>query len=314
MAGKQAPSAIMMVRPRHFGYNEETAVSNHFQQVDGKENTEEIRKKALTEFDHCLSIMRESGLRVVVFDPKDQLNTLDEVFPNNWVSFHSDGKVIIYSMMSPIRRQEKRMDFITSLQKDHGFLINEILDFSYYERKGVFLEGTGSLVFDYEHKIAYMNTSDRSHTVLADKVIDLLGYRKVQFKAVDRNGLDIYHTNVLMCVGSDFAVVCLDALPINQERTMLERSLLDTQHQIVNLSFAQMEAFAGNMMELLNEKGEKVTVMSECAYQSLSSNQLKIIQKSSKVVSVPIYTIEKYGGGSVRCMMAGIFLPTDSYS
>ncbi len=298
-----------MVRPNHFGYNQETAASNSFQQAEGKENLEEIRTKALTEFDGLLLALKASGIEVIKFSSVDREDTSDTIFPNNWVSFHPDGKVIIYPMMAPSRRLERRLDFITALEKEHLFEVSEIIDISNYEEEGAYLEGTGSMVLDYVSKIVYANHSPRTSPMLVKKVAELLGYEVCQFGAVDASGQDIYHTNVMMCIAGSFAVVCLDAVENPNGRVRLETSLSESGHELIKISREQMNQFAGNMMELRNDKSKSVLVMSQSAYDSLTSFQLQTIEKYSIIVTTPIDTIEKYSGGSVRCMMAGVYLP-----
>ena len=311
MINKQAAPAIMMVRPLHFGYNEETAASNAFQVAEGKENVEQIRKAALAEFDHCLEQLDKHGVQVLDFLPEDQLETTDEVFPNNWVSFHQDGTVIIYPMLAISRRHERRMEFITCLEKQHQFAISRIIDLSHYETQGLFLEGTGSMVLDYVNKICYANTSARTHTQLLEKACEILDYQCCVFRAVDENGQDIYHTNVLMCVAHQFAVICLNAIANEAEREQVVASLEKTGHEIVEIDHHQMSSFAGNMMEVMDADGQSLIIMSQSAHGSLTAKQLAIISGYSKIVTLSIPTIEKYAGGSVRCMMAGIFLPKE---
>ncbi len=311
MMDNQAPQAIMMVRPLHFAYNEETASSNAFQQAHGKENVEGIRKASNQEFEACLKRLRQHDVEVIDFTPNDAFETTDEVFPNNWVSFHEDGKVILYPMLAPSRRAERRIDFITALDKKYGFVVSDIIDLSHYESQGLFLEGTGSMVIDYQHKICYANISPRTHLQLLEKVCQILDCSCCHFRAVDENGQDIYHTNVLMCVASKYAVVCLNAIRDEADRNKVVQSLESTGHEIVDIDYAQMSAFAGNMMEVRDQKGVSLIIMSQSAHQSLREKQIVTLEQYSKIVSVDIPTIEKYGGGSMRCMMAGIFLTRD---
>jgi len=302
--------AVMMVWPDHFGYNQETAASNSFQQAEGRENFREIRAQALTEFEGLVLALKASGVEVIEFSSDNGEDTPDAVFPNNWVSFHPDGKVITYPMMAPNRRLERRLDFVTTLEKRYLFEVSEIIDISHYELEGKYLEGTGSLVLDYKHGIVYANYSPRTNSRLVKKLSELLEYRVCQFKAVDAKGQDIYHTNVLMCVAGSFSVICLDALENSDDRDQLAKSLSETGHRLIKISREQMNQFAGNMMELRNNKGESILVMSRRAYDCLTPLQIRTVEQHSTIVSAPIDTIEKYGGGSVRCMMAGIHLPS----
>jgi hypothetical protein len=309
MLGNQAAPAVMMVRPDYFGYNPETAASNSFQQSESKVDLQAIRAQAGIEFDNLLLTLKTRGIAVVEFTPKGGERAPDAVFPNNWVSFHPDGKVVIYPMMAPNRRLERRMDYIRTLEKQHHFEVSEVIDLSHFEREGLYLEGTGSLVIDYMNGIIYANFSPRTNPKLVDKVAEILEYKVCMFKAVDAMGQDIYHTNVLMCIAGCYAVVCTDSITDIAERTDLESSLTSSGHELIAISKPQMSMFAGNMMELRGKEDQSVLVMSQNAYNSLTKDQIRIIEKNSTIVSSPIDTIEKYGGGSVRCMMAGIFLP-----
>jgi hypothetical protein len=312
MAGYQAPSAVMMVKPFGFGYNPETAASNAFQQSQGKEDETRIQSRALSEYEGLVSVLRSWGVEVIEFSPDNSTDTPDAVFPNNWVSFHDDGTVILYPMMAPSRRLERRLDYINALEQQHQFQVSKIVDLSYYEDQQRYLEGTGSLVIDYVNNVIYANHSPRTSSKLVNKVAEMLKCGTCQFTAVDDSGLDIFHTNVLMCVGDHFTVVCLDALNIPEERLKLASSLKSHGHEIVNITVEQMKQFAGNMMQLRSIGGDSILAMSESAYSSLDKEQIKTLEQYARLVYAPIDTIEKYGGGSVRCMMAGIFLPKNS--
>lgn len=308
MLGDQAPDAVMMVRPNGFGYNPETAATNAFQQTQGKHHQEQIIAQALSEFDGLVLTLKTSGVDVVEFNPQNGTETPDAVFPNNWVSFHHDGRVILYPMMTPSRRLERHPEYVRALENHNGFEIKEVIDLSHFENQQLYLEGTGSLVMDYINGVIYSNHSPRSSGKLVKKVAEILGYSVCRFYAVDATGKDIYHTNVMMCVGDYFAVVCLDAVRIPEERARLEASLTAHGHEIIAISESQMRSFAGNMMQLSGNKGQSILVMSESAYQSLDQQQVQKLSSYAALVYSPIDTIEKYGGGSVRCMLAGIFL------
>ena len=312
MLGSQSPQAVMMVKPTSFGYNPETAASNAFQQEQGKDNIQDIRRQATLEFDGLVLTLRSAGVEVIECSATDGVNTPDAVFPNNWVSFHHDGRVILYPMMAPSRRRERRMEFIDALQSQYQYQIIEVIDLSHYERQHQFLEGTGSLVIDYLHGVIYANHSARTHRELVAKVASLLGCSTCIFQAVDATGQDIYHTNVLMCIGDSFAVVCLAAVKNPDERKLLEASLKANGQEIIDITEDQMHHFAGNMMQLQSATGDSILAMSENAYRALTDNQRRILSGYANLVHAPIDTIEKYGGGSVRCMLAGIFLPRHS--
>jgi len=305
----QAPETVLMVRPVNFGYNQETADSNTFQQQDLKADPRQIQADALKEFDFFVAKLRKAGVDVIVFDDEVEPHTPDAIFPNNWVSFHQDGKVILYPMNASGRRKERRGEFITALQKEFDFNVDEIIDISYFEKKEQFLEGTGSIVFDYVNKVAYANLSSRTDRTILDHVSTILGYEVFVFEAVDAQDIPIYHTNVVMCVGAQFAVVCLESIPDPDQQQRLVQRLETTGHEVVAITYEQMLQFAGNMMEVKNEDHESILVMSQAAYNSLTERQLNLLSSLATLLPVNINTIEKYGGGSVRCMLAGVFLP-----
>lgn len=300
----QATSNVLLIRPANFVFNEQTAVSNAFQNKTKEKN---LQQKALDEFEFVVKKMQTEGVNVRVFDDTVLPQKPDAVFPNNWVSFHADGTVILYPMCAPNRRQERRMDIIDELGKT--FLIKNIIDLSGHENGNIFLEGTGSIVFDHQNKIGYACISPRTDKELFMEVCNQLQYQPFYFYAHDRNGIEIYHTNVLMCIAEDFAVVCLDAFTGASEKEMVIYSLSKTGHEIIDISFDQMNHFAGNMLALRNTENEQLLVLSQTAFNSLTHHQKKIIEKSSKFVPLPIHTIETIGGGSARCMIAEIFLP-----
>lgn len=309
MIHPQLPSAILMVRPRHFGFNPLTASSNAFQEVDAELSTEEIRKNALKEFDNYVAVLKSHDVQVIVIEDTDEPLTPDAVFPNNWISFHKDGTTVLYPMMAPNRRLERRDDILLSLQNEHQYNIKKIIDLTSEEINGKYLEGTGSVVFDYDNKIAYANPSPRTDINLFKKLCAEIGFEPFVFPATDENGQDVYHTNVLMCIGDEFVVICLEAIPDEGERLKLIRSFESTGHEIVDISFNQMHRFAGNMLQLLNKEKEPLLVMSQTAYESLSNEQVNTLSAYADLVYAPLDTIEKIGGGSARCMLAGIFLP-----
>jgi hypothetical protein len=305
----QAPESILMIRPDNFGYNPATAQSNTFQRADLSQSPDEISKEAQREFDHLVNILLNSNINVIVFEDQADQKLSDAVFPNNWISFHHDGTVVLYPMQAENRRKERRQDILLNLQSKYDFQIVKILDYSDFEQHGRFLEGTGSIVFDYKNKIAYANASPRTDEIVLDKLCNDLGFEKFLFTAVDSNGRDIYHTNVFMCVGDKFVVVCLDTIP---DKAMKERMLLSferTGHEVVDISYDQLKQFAGNMIEVLNSEGKPNLIMSQSACDSLKKAQRQKLESHAEILYAPIPMIEKYGGGSVRCMIAGNFLP-----
>lgn len=299
----QTTNELLMIRPVDFKFNEQTAGNNKFQQASEEENVQAL---ALQEFDNFVSLLREKGVNVTVIDDTAEPETPDSIFPNNWVSFHENGQVFLYPMYSENRRRERRDDIIERLGKN--FAISGITDLSAHEQKSVYLEGTGSMVLDREHKIAYACLSVRTDQKVLEDFCEQSGYRAIPFQAVDAEGFPIYHTNVMMCIGSGFAVICLDAIPDEKERTTVIKNLSSSGHEIVEISYDQMNRFAGNMLQVQNNNGDLLLIMSEQAYLSLNASQIERLEKYSQIVHSPIYTIEKNGGGSARCMLAEIHL------
>ncbi|SDA85285.1 hypothetical protein SAMN03080617_02776 [Algoriphagus alkaliphilus] len=306
----QTSSTILMVRPANFGFNPETAENNFYQKQDSR-SQEEIRQLARAEFDGFVALLRDQGVRVVVIEDTDSPVKTDSVFPNNWFSTHPDGKLILYPMFSPNRRLERRKEIIERLMH-LGFKVNEIIDLSFFEDSGQYMEGTGSMVMDHQAKVIYACYSQRTHPFPLDYVAKILGYSVVGFEAsqeIDGVSSQIYHTNVMMHVGTDLAVVCLDSIPKASERRMVQESLTKSGKKLIPITAKQKFNFAGNMLEVSNDGGEKFTVMSQAALDALNVGQIQQIEKYTTIISPAIPTIEKLGGGSVRCMMAEIFLP-----
>lgn len=297
----------MMIRPANFGYNPETAQNNAFQRVDSGMTTQEIQQKALTEFNLMVSKLRQAGIEVLVYEDTMQPVKPDAVFPNNWISFHEDGSVITYPMWSNIRRQERREDIISAIGL--SFKVNHRISLEQDEQNDKYLEGTGSMVFDREARIAYACISPRTHPDLFLGFCKRFDYKPVLFEAMDTQHQLIYHTNVMMAIGESEAVVCLESIAGSKDRQKVVQSLTDHGLTIIEISQSQMQAFAGNMLQLRANTGIKYMVMSEQAYLALDSNQIHALEKDATCLYLPIYTIEKSGGGSVRCMMAEIFLP-----
>ena len=302
---EQVTSHVMMIRPSAFGYNAETAENNVFQ-TKPDAATEEIIAQAKKEFDGFVGLLRYEGIDVTVIDDTQLPGKPDAVFPNNWVSFHSDGTVVTYPMYSKLRREERREDVIEQLSAK--FNIRQREHFEFFEKDDQYLEGTGTMVLDRANMIAYACISDRTDRELLEDWCDRMGFTPHTFY-VESNGKAIYHTNVMMAIGSRVAVVCLECLPNKAERLALRDSLAK-DHEVVEITDEQVQSFAGNMLALKNNKGEELMVMSSRAHESLTDAQIKMIEKYSRIVSAPINTIENIGGGSARCMIAEIFLPT----
>ena len=304
----QLVSSVLMIRPARFESNPHTAESNKFQ---GKTDAspQEQQAAAAREFELIAQQISDSGINVIRVDDTDEPHTPDSIFPNNWVSFHADGTVVLYPMLAVNRRTERRQDIIDMLVSEHGFQVSEVIDLTGHEADQHFLEGTGSLVLDRVNRIAYACLSPRTHLDPLGDFAQRLDYDIVAFDAVDRDGAAIYHTNVLMNVGETLAVICDEAIPDENQRKAVVQSLANTGHEVLSLSMDQMEAFAGNMLELRNTSGQKLIAMSDQARRSLTESQIAAIEKSATLVSAPIDNIESSAGGSVRCMLAEIHLP-----
>jgi hypothetical protein len=305
MKNNQSTSNILMIRPVSFGYNEQTAESNAFQTRDS--NQKQVQASALVEFDGFVNILKENGVNVTVIEDTLEPHTPDSIFPNNWVSFHTDGNVFLYPMQAGNRRLERREDIINQLEDN--FKVKHVIDLSRFEHEGKFLEGTGSMVLDRENKIVYACLSPRTDENVLNIFCEQSGYRPVIFEAKDEQGLAIYHTNVLMCIGSKFAVVCLDSIADHVERQLVILSIINNDKELIDITYDQMNHFAGNMLEVKNKNGESLIVMSQSAYSSLTDEQITTLTKYGKLVYADLRTIENNGGGSARCMMAEVHLP-----
>ena len=297
-----------MIRPTRFEGNPMTAETNLFQ---GRSTAtpEEQQQAAAREFEGLVDSLRTAGINVVAIDDTSEPHTPDSVFPNNWVSFHADGRVVLYPMEAPNRRTERRADIIDSIAAEHGFHVTEILDLTKHEDAGHYLEGTGSMVLDRTNRVAYACLSSRTQLAPLGDFAQQMDYDVVSFDAVDRDGVPIYHTNVLMNVGEAMAVICDEAIVSEDQRKAVLARLRETGHEVVSLSYDQIDAFAGNMLELRNNDGERVVAMSTQAWDSLDSDQRETLRLNGKVVHSPIENIERSAGGSVRCMLAEIHLP-----
>ncbi len=296
-----------MVRPANFGFNEQTAVNNAFQTLDTSLDIHEISKKAIEEFDIFVSKLRIAGVNVVVAEDSTDPAKPDSVFPNNWVTFHNDGTIITYPMYAPVRRLERNEAIIEQIAE--YFEVKKRQHLEHFEDSNRYLEGTGSMILDRVNKIVYACLSPRTDDLLLDKFCELTAFRKMVFHAVDENDQDIYHTNVMMALGETFVIICLETIKNDTERNNLINCFSKTGKEVIEISLKQMKAFAGNMLQLRTNKNETLLVMSEQAYQSLESDQIATIKRHTNILYSPIETIETYGGGSTRCMMAEIFLP-----
>ena len=306
MQKQQTTSNILMVRPSNFGFNEETAQNNAFQTKDASLSQEQISEKARVEFDNFVEILRGYGVNVVVAEDSATPVKPDAVFPNNWVTMHADGTMILYPMFAQARRLERDENIIQLIENQ--FVVKTKIHLEQYESVEKYLEGTGSMILDRANEIVYACLSVRTDLALLDELCDILHYKRVAFTAVDGNGQDIYHTNVMMALGETFVVICLETIRDEAERLNLIKLFELTNKEIIEISLAQMMLFAGNMLQVRNEEGDTFLVMSDQAYNSLNTAQINHIQRHTQFIFADIKTIETYGGGSARCMMAEIFL------
>ena len=290
--------------------NEQTAVNNYFMEDLNLKN-QTINKKAQEEFDAFVSVLRSKGVQVIVVEDRKEPDTPDSIFPNNWVSFHASGIVAVYPMFAENRRLERRDDIFDTLEQ-HGFKINEIIDYTAAEHEGVFLEGTGSILKDRVHQKAYCALSDRAHEELFIEFCEDFDCFPVIFNAyqtVNGERLPIYHTNVMMAMAENFVIICLDSIDDKNERKNVVRHLKKDGKEIIEITEEQMHHFAGNMLQVIGANEQRLMVMSSQAYHSLSAAQIKNIEKYCEIVHSTLDTIETCGGGSARCMMAEVFLP-----
>jgi hypothetical protein len=301
----QSTNSIMMVRPAAFGYDPETAANNAFQNKPADVEGQDLQAKAVAEFDQVAATMRANGVNLYVVQDKPDPLRPDAIFPNNWISTHEDGTVILYPMMAPNRRLERRQDVLDDLEK--YFEIRRVVDLSRHEQAGRYLEGTGSMILDRTNGVIYACRSPRTNEAVLKEVARTLNYRTVVFDAVDTKGKAIYHTNVMLSIGSNVVVLADHTIPDPAERERVMAFLSGGGHRIVKLRPEQLMEFAGNVLEVHGR--ERFVAMSTRAYKSLSDSQLDLIELWAKTVHFPIPTIENVGGGSIRCMLAEIFLP-----
>ncbi|OZV66813.1 citrulline utilization hydrolase CtlX [Winogradskyella aurantia] len=307
---QQTTDTILMIRPINFRMNEQTAVNNYFQEDLDLKNAE-INAKAQKEFDDFVDKLKAVGIKVIVEQDDKLMDTPDSIFPNNWVSFHSNGDVAIYPMFAENRRKERRDEVFIRLEKE-GFIIEHIIDYTSAENMGVFLEGTGSMILDRVNRKAYCALSPRADEDLFIEFCEDFEYTPVIFRAnqtTDGKRLPIYHTNVMMCIAENFAIICLDAIDDKKERKNVVGHLKRDGKEIISISEAQMQNFAGNMLQLQGDDQQRYLIMSESAYKSLDKGQITKIEKHCPVIYSSLDTIETCGGGSARCMMAEVFLP-----
>ena len=309
----QTTNSILMIRPVAFRMNEQTAVNNYYQKELENLFPATVNAKAQEEFDAFVKKMRAVGVNVIVADDTTESDTPDSIFPNNWISFHENGDVVLYPLFAENRREERREDILDVLE-DNGFVINEIMDYTSAEEDGFYLEGTGSIVLDRENGKAYCALSPRADEELFIEFCEDFEFYPVLFEAfqtVNDERKLIYHTNVMMCIGETFAVICADCIDDKKERKMVLDSLRGDEKEVILITEAQVNNFAGNMLEVIGADERRYLVMSRSAHQSLTKKQIAQLEEHVTILSSSLDTIEACGGGSARCMMAEIFLPRE---
>ncbi len=308
---QQITNTILMIRPVNFRMNEQTAVNNYFME-DTELRDSDVNSRAQQEFDAFVRVLEGIGVHVIVVEDNPDSDTPDSIFPNNWISFHASGAVVLYPMFAVNRRKERREDILGILE-EKGYHINQVIDYSPAERDQLFLEGTGSVVMDRVNQKVYCALSARAHEALILEFCEDFHCTPVIFTAYqtleDGSRLPIYHTNVMMCIADQFAVICLDAIDDAEEQQNVVEHLQADGKEIVDITEAQMHHFAGNMLQVSGDNNQKYLVMSTAAYNSLRPEQLETLRKYNPVVHSSLDTIERCGGGSARCMMAEVFLP-----
>lgn len=308
---KQTTNTIVMIRPASFRMNEQTAINNYYQKVLENVSADTIQEKALAEFDSFVVKLRTEGVEIIVIEDTKTSDTPDAIFPNNWISFHQNGTVGLYPMFAENRRLERREDVLEVLE-EKGFVIENVIDYTSAEDEKVFLEGTGSLLLDRINRKAYCAISPRADEELFIEFCEDFEFTPVPFESfqtVEEKRLAIYHTNVMMCLGEKFAVICLDSIDDKKERKMVKMHLKEDGKELIVISEEQVNSFAGNMLEVQGKDGEALLIMSTGAYSSLTDHQIVMLQKHCRIVSSSLDVIEACGGGSARCMMAEVFLP-----
>jgi hypothetical protein len=300
----QTTSHLLMIKPVAFDFNAETAVNNAFQQEGSNEHAQQ---KAEAEFDGFVQKLTAAGVDVTVVQDTPQPHTPDSIFPNNWISFHQDGSIVLYPMYAVNRRAERKQHVLDTIASK--FEVKNKIDLTTKENENHFLEGTGSMVLDREKKIAYACLSPRTDKTVFEEWCSKMNYTPCSFYSVDENGSEIYHTNVMMCVADQYVVICLDSIRNTEERDSVFDTITDSGKKIIEISYKQMNQFAGNMLQIENKTGQRYLVMSSQAYYALTPEQVQELESYNPIIHSDLTTIETNGGGSARCMMAEIFLP-----
>ena len=308
---QQITNTILLVRPINIRANEQTAINNHYQKTNNGILPKAIQIKANKEFDAFVIQLKDIGVNALVFDPKDNLDTPDAHFPNNWISFHENGNVALYPMFAENRRLERRKEVLNFVE-EKGYDIENVIDYSEAELEGYFLEGTGNIILDRHNRKAYCALSERADEELFIEFCEDFEYFPIVFTAnqsINSKREPIYHTNVMMCITETLAIICLDSIDDKKEKKNVINHLKESRKEIVAITENQVSNFAGNMLQVIGKDNKRYLVMSESAFKSLNNDQLNKIQKHCEIVYSPIETIEACGGGSIRCMMAEVFLP-----
>ena len=308
----QITNTVLMVRPVQFRMNEQTSVNNYYQKVPENILSEVVNKMAVKEFDGMVRKLKKVGIQVIVVKDTKEFDTPDSIFPNNWISFHSNGTIGLYPMFAENRRLERKESVLEAVETQ-GFVVKNVVDYSGAEVDNLFLEGTGSILLDRVNNKAYCAISDRADEGLFIEFCEDFEYTPVVFSAfqtVNDKREKIYHTNVMMCIGDTFAVVCLASIDDKNQRKNLIKQLQDDGKKVIEISEDQVNHFAGNMLQLKGAEAASYLVMSQSALKSLRPAQVKLIESHTTILSCPLDTIESCGGGSARCMMAEVFLPT----
>ena len=308
---KQITNSILMIRPVQFRMNEQTAVNNYYQKTIEHLTPDAVNALAVEEFDTFVQKLQAAGIQVVVVDDTKEFDTPDSIFPNNWISFHQNGTIALYPMFAENRRFERKESVVEAIE-EKGFSIKHVVDYTEAEQENLFLEGTGSIILDREYQKAYCALSPRADEQLFIEFCEDFDFFPVIFSAyqtVNQKREKIYHTNVMMCIGSTFAVICLDSIDDKKERKNVINHLKKDNKDIIEITEDQVNQFAGNMLQLLGKNNTPFLIMSQSAFDSLRADQLSKLEKHTKIISSSLQTIEACGGGSARCMMAEIFLP-----
>lgn len=307
---KQISNHLIMIQPKHFGYNLETAIDNYYQKKETLISKSKIKKIAKLEFDQLIHKMKEKGISIKVIKDKEKLITTDSIFPNNWISLHEEGQLILYPMYSKNRRKERRTDIIEDYLKKE-FVINEIIDLTHWESRQKYLEGTGSMVFDRKNRLCFAGISKRTSKKVLKELCNKIKYKLFTFKAYQtykNKRVPIYHTNVMMSIGEKFALICLQSIDDKKEKKQLINLLIKTKKEIIEVSESQIENFAGNILEVKGANEKNYLIMSTRAFNCLDYNQKNKLEKNAEILHSNLDTIEKIGGGSARCMIAENFL------